>query len=1068
MVPLSCATFSFLLHVLLHASAPSSFVAYADSATSSYTTRPGTCQHQFAESQPQSGSLGGSSLLQRDYHRSSVDNLQDLEQIHSGDGPKPSLLLQHGAMEAKSNESSQQTADEKWMLLSQKQQDVQELARRLELERAELKRLQEEQKADEIRIDPTEKPKDKHDEHSVFVPFPYFLHDKEHTLQHGLSAYGYEIIGDPLDPTLIVDKNGKEYVAKNEQKHGHGRGYIVLLFLGGSLVIGCVLQMLLQTLPLVPYTCGLFLVGIFVSWVHWLNQDRSNFWHWHSWYDSVEMWQNIDPHLLFYAFLPALLFGDVVKSKVQLVRVSAGQIFMLACPGVLFGCLLIATFAKFVFPYNWEWPISFVFGSILSATDPVAVVSLFNTLGVSERLTMLVSGESLVNDGTAIVCFGLALKVTLGATLVPHEVAIFFAHMLVTATVAGILVGLLSVNLIVAVSEDHKHHDSMIQVVVTICCGYLAFFMSESELSSSGVIATVSAGICIAHSCWPLFVSRETVLTVWEAIEFIGNTVIFFLAGLIFGGTLLEEKSYLKLVDVAWLLLLYVSIFAIRALMLAVFWLPLNMVGSHLSWQEGFAMVWSGLRGAVSVAMSMIVVMEPHIHKDHRAQVLFHVGGVALLTLLINSTTSAVLLRGLGLVQTKQMMARMDARFSAHLAHKITESFEKLRHSQDRRFNGANKDLVCAMVPALQIMAPRFFPSRDQHDNRLQWKLLQSYREIFLRVVQSRYWKGIHDGVIPRHLRVSRILLQSADEAMDKTWDSLNDWDIIARNVNIEPPTKFQQFLSNLVDFPAVRHIYSLSSYSLEYQTMMHVYIALSYVDAHEYAQAMIPKCWGTDDALDFRVQKQVINESNMQINKVSALIAKLPTQAVESGRSKMLARKLLIQQCHEIEELREEGIIGHAEADHLSEPCLAALRDIARLRSGSWQERVEAVQYNIASSNASTPSQPAPHEPVRYVTGLPAASMGSDSFGTATATFGLPEYKDTRVSVPVIGSTIQQTRQSLPPSSDPGAALRPGSSLHQPLGTEQVVDPGVVLHPGSLHEGDTNLFTGHTSPSNR
>merc|ERR1719491_1568634 len=164
---------------------------------------------------------------------------------------------------------------------------------------------------------------------------------------------------------------------------------------------------------------------------------------------------------------------------------------------------------------------------------------------------------------------------------------------------------------------------------------------------------------------------------------------------------------------------------------------------------------------------------------------------------------------------------------------------------------------------------------------------------------------------------------------------------------------------------------------------MMHVYIALSYVDAHEYAQAMIPKCWGTDDALDFRVQKQVINESNMQINKVSARIAKLPTQAVETGRSKMLARKLLIQQCHEIEELHEGGIISHAEADHLSEPCLAALRDIARLRAGSWQERVEAVQYSIAS-NASTPSQPAPQEPVHYVTGLPAASTGSDSFGTA------------------------------------------------------------------------------------
>merc|ERR1719189_2834608 len=98
--------------------------------------------------------------------------------------------------------------------------------------------------------------------------------------------------------------------------------------------------------------------------------------HWPSWFSSVEMWAAINPHLLFYAFLPAL-----------------------------------------------------VFGTILSATDPVAVVALFNTLGVSPRLTMLISGESLINDGTAIVIFTMLLPQVCEHIDVEHEgaLAITFA-----------------------------------------------------------------------------------------------------------------------------------------------------------------------------------------------------------------------------------------------------------------------------------------------------------------------------------------------------------------------------------------------------------------------------------------------------------------------------------------------------------------------------------------------------------------------------------------------------------------------------------------------------------------
>merc|ERR1719428_1078469 len=121
------------------------------------------------------------------------------------------------------------------------------------------------------------------------------------------------------------------------------------------------------------------------------------------------------------------------------------QILILACPGVLLGTVMTATFAVYVLPYGWDWPIALVFGSILSATDPVAVVALFNTLGVSPQLTMLISGESLLNDGTAMAVFALMLKVVLGAQVDAWSIGVFFAHMTLTSTLWGIVLGIVVV-----------------------------------------------------------------------------------------------------------------------------------------------------------------------------------------------------------------------------------------------------------------------------------------------------------------------------------------------------------------------------------------------------------------------------------------------------------------------------------------------------------------------------------------------------------------------------------------------------------------------------------------------
>lgn len=984
--------------------------------------------------------LGGS-LLQRNSQKGSMaDDLQDSEGLasHSSTPTTP-----HSGVKAALREQQQVSGKSLALQIEQRERDYKLLLAQLQSARNDLDQLRAHQAQAQEPVgdnlmqpvgdnlianynnneatQPENKTADEFP--AVYVPVPYFMHSRGSGIpshSRPVSTWSGGLLGDAFEPTEQQEHedDGKEMAVHaiegphDGHHNAHSRGFQSLLFLFGALVIGCLLKMLLGLyLPAIPFTCGLFLVGCVVSILHYLNQVEHPL-HWDSWYNSIEMWQGINPHLLFYVFLPALLFGDVVKLKVQLVAVCSGQIMLLAIPGVLFSTALTALFGRYVFPYGWDWSMCFVFGAILSATDPVAVVSLFNTLGVSPKMTMLVSGESLMNDGTAIVCFALALKVALGAKLVLYEAVIFFLQMTVTASVVGVMFGMLALVLLSFCSED-RQADAMIQVVATICCGYLAFFFSESELSSSGVIATVSAGLVLAHSAWPLFVSREVVQTVWEAIEFVGNTVIFFLAGLIFMGTVLEAKSTLGWMDLIWLFALYITCFLIRALMFAVLWLPMNMVGSRIYWREGVAMVWSGLRGAVSVALGMIVDIEPGV--DHRigSQVMFHVGGIAALTLIINAVTIPHVLRALGLAKSETLMNRTSAKLSSRIEKHVRKMFAmQLQNPKDARFYGANSSMVRAMVPILQTdeahMPQTLFSQHSPHSVLLFGEnasnldiYVQAFREIFLRVVERRYWQGVEDGVTPRHLLVSRVLLHSTEQALDNTWESLSDWDIIAHMLHVNKTTIAQRVLGKLAGIWPFNQIGLFRKASPEFQLQLKIYVALSYIEAHTFTQTEMPPNIGMDDALDVRVQKQVIQESNRQMQKASDLIQSFPGWLVERCKSEMLARRLLKQHLAEVEHMHESGFLTKSEAEHICEPCLHALRDIGRLQQiwpenfNQWaamrqeqQEQQEANTEVPAAWHAPVPVHLTAHEELveAPMAGMPRPSIRLANVGAREA----------------------------------------------------------------------------------
>jgi len=191
----------------------------------------------------------------------------------------------------------------------------------------------------------------------------------------------------------------------NEDSSGHYEAVVVVTLAfgvvaqticGKSVKVG-VVKNVADVFSLLPYTIWLLIFGVALGT---LNEAYQN----NLMHSSIESWNNINADVLLFVLLPVLLFESAFTVDPHIIRHEALQIFCLAGPGVLFSAFGIGIFSKLLIP-TFSWKIAFLLGSLMSATDPVAVVALLKDMGVDKRLGTLIEGESLVNDGSAYVMF---------------------------------------------------------------------------------------------------------------------------------------------------------------------------------------------------------------------------------------------------------------------------------------------------------------------------------------------------------------------------------------------------------------------------------------------------------------------------------------------------------------------------------------------------------------------------------------------------------------------------------------------------------------------------------------
>jgi CPA1 family monovalent cation:H+ antiporter len=364
-----------------------------------------------------------------------------------------------------------------------------------------------------------------------------------------------------------------------------------------------------------PYTVGLVLAGTVLA----VFPNVANL--------------TLTKELVFTVFLPPLIFEAAFQMDWSTLRRDLPVTLTLATLGVLLAAGLTAAGIHFLL--GWEWQTAVLLGVLISATDPVSVIATFKETGVPGRLRLLVEAESLFNDGTAAVLFSVALAAISGAALTGWQVTFSFLVTFGGGILCGGLIGWLVLR-VAGHTEDH-----LVEITFSTIAAYGSFLIAE-HFHLSGVMATLTAGILFGNygSCGILTDrGREAVLSFWEYVAFVANSLLFLLIGV-----RLTQQHFGEV----WLPVVVVIALVLLSRAIAVYGCcaPFVRSSQRVARSHQHILVWGGLRGALALALVFGLPAEV----PHRASVETVVFGVVAFSVLVQGLTIPWLLKRLDLL----------------------------------------------------------------------------------------------------------------------------------------------------------------------------------------------------------------------------------------------------------------------------------------------------------------------------------------------------------------------------------------------------------------------------------
>ena len=520
-----------------------------------------------------------------------------------------------------------------------------------------------------------------------------------------------------------------------------------LLFIILSLFIGINTKRFLRNIP-IPYTVILLIIGILLGTV-----DRLE------WFESIPFIHNaidwaghIHYKIILFVFLPTLIFEAAFDLDVHTFKKSFWNAFLMAVPGIIVGMCLSGALTMLIQYFGigfggWSWYVALMFGAVICATDPVAVVSLLKELGGGKKLRTLIESESLLNDGTALVIFMVFFTILTDTAANANPIIDFFI-----VTFGGVGIGA-SIGLFTLFLLKKVFNDPLFEITGVIGSAYLTFFIAES-FHLSGVIGLVTLGLLMAGR-GKTRISPEVAHFLhefWVLAAFLANTLIFIIVGVI-----ISNRTNFRVEDFIDLAIIYVGIHLIRGLIVVVLFPVMKRIGYGVTKADALVLWWGGLRGVIGLAMALIIAESdmPSYIKD---PFLFITAGIMLLTSLINATTIKAMVKGLGL--TKISVAR--AAVISHAIENLRESAEARLElmKNDRFMGGAEWEKVSNYLPKL------WKPDQNDLLDKQENGSLIELRTVMLNREKNVYWNQFSTGLLGRS--AYNQLVKIVDELLDE------------------------------------------------------------------------------------------------------------------------------------------------------------------------------------------------------------------------------------------------------------------------------------------------------------
>lgn len=488
----------------------------------------------------------------------------------------------------------------------------------------------------------------------------------------------------------------------------------------------------------VPYTIALVFAGVAIDLFRLPIMELLG--------ESVTGERWLSPEIIFMVFLPGLLFEAGININVRHLLRDLGPILVVA----IFGVVIAAVVTGYLVHVAVGLPLmaALVFGALISATDPISVLALFKQLGVNKRLAVLVEGESLFNDGTAVVLF----QILLAAVVTGEWDAVSGVGLFLKVALGGAAIGLGMGYVVSRVTQ--RVDDPQVEITLTTILAYGSFLIAE-HFHLSGVIAVVAAGLMIGNFGAQVGMSSRTRVAVWSFWEYVGfviNSLVFLLIGIeVHVVSLLEYWQPIMLAIAAVLAGRALSVYPLAPLA--------GMLGERIPMKWRHVMFWGGIHGGVSLALALSL----DASFPQRDLILAMTFGVVAFSIVVQGLTVTPMMGRLGVkIGDEDEYDRTRVRQMALAA--AANELNGLR--SDHVISGPVFDRMQASLSADQLLVEQRVEQLHAED--------QTWVEDEERVARMRLL-GAEKTAIQRALRDGLISHHTAEEMVAKADDELDE-----------------------------------------------------------------------------------------------------------------------------------------------------------------------------------------------------------------------------------------------------------------------------------------------------